>query len=75
MSAVEPHYWGHHPVLQISGLAVSGFTTVILLILLIGSFIMFGLGLIGMYIGQIFAEVKNRPLYIVDERKSIFKKQ
>lgn len=57
------------------GVAVSGFTTVILLILLIGSFIMFGLGLIGMYIGQIFAEVKNRPLYIVDERKSIFKKQ
>ncbi len=60
---------------KFAGLAVSGFTTVILLILLIGSFIMFGLGLIGMYIGQIFAEVKNRPLYIVDERKSIFKKQ
>jgi dolichol-phosphate mannosyltransferase len=54
--------------------AVSGFTTVILLISLIGSFIMFGLGLIGMYIGQIFAEVKKRPLYIVDERKSKLKK-
>jgi hypothetical protein len=35
---------------------------------------MFGLGLIGMYIGQIFAEVKKRPLYIVDERKSKLKK-
>jgi dolichol-phosphate mannosyltransferase len=56
------------------GVAVSGFTTVILLISLIGSFIMFGLGLIGMYIGQIFAEVKKRPLYIVDERKSKLKK-
>lgn len=51
------------------GLAVSGFTTVILLILLIGSFIMFGLGLLGMYIGQIFTEVKGRPLYVLDKKK------
>lgn len=51
------------------GVAVSGLTTVILLILLIGSFIMFGLGLIGVYIGQIFTEVKNRPIYLMDEQK------
>jgi dolichol-phosphate mannosyltransferase len=49
---------------------VSGFTTVILLILLIGSFIMFGLGLIGIYLGQLFEEVKNRPIFLVDENKS-----
>ena len=52
------------------GLAVSGFTTVILLILLIGSFIMFGLGLLGIYVGQIFEEVKKRPVYMVDYKKS-----
>lgn len=52
---------------KFTGQAVSGFTTVILLILLIGSFIMFGLGLIGVYLGQIFKEVKGRPVFIVDD--------
>ena len=56
---------------KFTGLAVSGFTTVILLILLIGSFIMFGLGLIGVYLGQIFDEVKRRPVFMVDNEKSI----
>ncbi len=55
---------------KFTGQAVSGFTTVILLILLIGSFIMFGLGLIGVYLGQIFKEIKKRPIYIVDHSKS-----
>ncbi|VAX09091.1 hypothetical protein MNBD_GAMMA26-2282 [hydrothermal vent metagenome] len=53
-----------------SGQAVSGFTTVILLILLIGSLIMFGLGLIGVYIEQVFDEIKQRPTYLVDQEKS-----
>lgn len=55
---------------KFAGIAVSGFTTVILLILLLGSFIMFGLGLIGIYLGQIFEEVKNRPVYLVDKTRS-----
>ena len=57
---------------KFTGQAVSGFTTVILLILIIGGCIMIGLGLIGIYIGQIFKEVKNRPVYVVDEGKSTF---
>lgn len=56
---------------KFTGQAVSGFTTVILLILLIGGFIMFGLGLIGVYLGQIFKETKNRPLYLIDKKRSI----
>ncbi len=51
------------------GHAVSGFTTVILLILIVGSFIMFGLGLIGVYLEQIFDELKHRPLYIIQQDK------
>mgnify|MGYP006296042531 CR=1 FL=1 len=57
---------------KVTGQAVSGFTTVILLILIIGGCIMIGLGLIGIYIGQIFKEVKHRPVYVVDEEKSTF---
>jgi dolichol-phosphate mannosyltransferase len=48
-----------------SGKAASGFTTVILLQLLIGASIMLSLGLIGIYIARIFTEVKGRPRYII----------
>lgn len=50
-----------------SGCAVEGFTTVILLLLLIGSAIMLSLGVIGHYIAKIYDEVKKRPKYIVSE--------
>ena len=49
------------------GKAVEGFTTVILLILLIGSTIMISLGIIGYYIARIFEEVKGRPKYLISE--------
>lgn len=52
-------------VMWFSGQAASGFTTVILLLLLIGGSIMLSLGLIGIYIARIFTEVKGRPRYIV----------
>ncbi len=51
-----------------SGKAVEGFTTVILLILLIGSMIMISLGIIGFYIARIYEETKGRPKYIVSRR-------
>ena len=48
-----------------SGHAVEGFTTVILLILMIGSIIMISLGITGYYIARIYEEVKRRPRYII----------
>ncbi len=48
------------------GDAVSGFVTIIITLLLIGSFIMISLGIIGEYIAKIYAEVKDRPSYIVE---------
>jgi glycosyltransferase involved in cell wall biosynthesis len=47
------------------GFAEEGFPTVILLILGMGSMILFGLGLIGEYIAAIYREVKQRPPYII----------
>ena len=47
------------------GNSVEGFTTVILLILIIGGFIMLSLGVIGHYIARIYEEVKGRPKYII----------
>ena len=50
-----------------SGQAVEGFTTVILLLLFIGSMIMISLGIIGYYISRIYEEVKGRPKYIISK--------
>jgi glycosyltransferase involved in cell wall biosynthesis len=47
------------------GSALPGFTTVILLQLVIGGFLMMSLGIIGTYIARIYDEVKGRPRYIV----------
>lgn len=51
-----------------SGRAASGFTTVILLQLLIGSLVLISLGLIGLYLASLFHEEKKRPRYIVSDR-------
>ncbi|MBR3825846.1 MAG: glycosyltransferase family 2 protein [Lachnospiraceae bacterium] len=54
-------------VRYLMGNSAEGFTTVILLILLIGGFIMLSLGIIGHYIARIYEEVKGRPKYIISE--------
>jgi hypothetical protein len=51
--------------LKVTGRAVSGFATVILLELIIGSLLMISLGIIGQYLARIYEEVKGRPRYIV----------
>lgn len=47
--------------------AVEGFTTVILIELIIGALVMLSLGIIGGYIARIYEEVKGRHRYIVSE--------
>ena len=50
-----------------TGQPPSGITTVIILQLVIGSFLLFGLGVIGEYIARIYDEVKARPRYLISE--------
>lgn len=52
----------------ISGVDVPGFATLIVSITFFSGIQLLSLGIIGEYIGRIFAEVKGRPLYIVDEK-------
>lgn len=54
-------------VKYISGTAVEGFTTVILLVLIIGGFIMLSLGILGHYLARIYEEVKGRPKFIISK--------
>ncbi len=44
---------------------VGGLSTIYILQLTIGSFVMIGLGIIGLYLTKIYDEVKKRPRYIV----------
>lgn len=52
---------------KIIGEALEGFTTVIMIELLIGSICMTSLGIIGYYIAKIYEEIKGRPRYISSE--------
>jgi polyisoprenyl-phosphate glycosyltransferase len=48
--------------------AGSGFTTVILCVLFLGSVQLICVGILGEYIGRIYEEIKQRPLYIVQQK-------
>lgn len=52
---------------KLFGHAVAGFTTVIVIILFFSSIIMISIGILGLYLSKIFTEVKNRPIFIIDE--------
>ncbi len=49
------------------GITVTGFTTVIVSIWFIGGLLLANMGVLGLYLGKVFNEVKDRPLYIVKE--------
>jgi dolichol-phosphate mannosyltransferase len=46
---------------------VPGYTTTVFSIWFVGGLILFMLGIVGLYIGKIFDQVKERQLYIVDQ--------
>lgn len=50
-----------------TGHAVEGYTTLLIVLLFIGSAVMMSLGIIGYYIARIYEEVKRRPRYIVSK--------
>ena len=49
------------------GIAIPGYATIIVLILLLGSMQLFCIGIIGEYVGRTFEQSKNRPVYIAKE--------
>ena len=50
---------------KICGRALEGMTTVIIILIFIGSIMMISLGVIGYYVARIYDEIKGRPKYIV----------
>ena len=53
------------------GIDVPGYASLLVFILLLGGIQMIILGILGEYIGRIFIEVKNRPIYIVEEKVNL----
>ena len=49
------------------GIDIPGYATIIVLILFFGSMQLFGLGIIGEYVGRTFEQSKDRPIYIAKE--------
>ena len=52
---------------KIQGRALEGMTTVIIILIFIGSIMMISLGIIGYYVARIYEEIKGRPKYIVSD--------
>lgn len=51
------------------GGSVNGWASIVSVILLIGGIQLLCLGILGRYVGNIYLEVKKRPLYIIKEKK------
>jgi polyisoprenyl-phosphate glycosyltransferase len=58
-----PYVWYSY----INGSAVSGWSSLLVTVVFFGGLQLFVLGIIGIYIGKIFMQVKQRPLYYVEE--------
>lgn len=52
---------------RISGNIYPGWTSLVVLLLVIGGLITISTGVTGLYIGRVFNEARERPLYVVDE--------
>ena len=48
--------------------AVTGFTTLLTMMMFIGGIQLITIGILGEYTGRIYEEVKQRPLYVIAEK-------
>jgi glycosyltransferase involved in cell wall biosynthesis len=51
----------------VTGTAIQGWTSLMLVVVVLGAVQMFVLGMIGEYLGRLYVEAKKRPLYIVSD--------
>ncbi|HEY8763649.1 MAG TPA: glycosyltransferase family 2 protein [Solirubrobacteraceae bacterium] len=50
--------------------AVPGYTSLAVLLLVLAGFIIVSVGVVGLYVGRIFEQVKGRPLFLIDAEAS-----
>lgn len=54
---------------------MEGYTTLLMVLLVVGSGVMISLGIIGFYIGKIYEEVRRRPRYLISRMTASEKTQ
>ncbi len=47
---------------------VAGYTSIIASVWLLGGMVLFAIGVVGLYVGQVFRNVQGRPYFIISER-------
>jgi len=57
------------------GYEVQGWTSIIISIFFSTGSLLIVLGILGIYVGRIFNQVKNRPLYVIEEYKNLVTKK
>jgi hypothetical protein len=58
----------------LSKIAILGWATIIVITTLIGGIQLLSIGVIGEYIGRLYMQTKNRPLYIIEKKYGNFDK-
>jgi len=61
---------------RVAGEAYPGWTSIVVAILVLGGFIILSTGITGLYIGKVFDQARERPVFVVDqlaERDSLMK--
>ena len=48
---------------------VPGYTSLAVLLLVLAGFIIVSVGVVGLYVGRIFEQVKDRPLFLIDQER------
>lgn len=68
LSALFAFFYGFYFLVKtcLMGDVVHGFPSLIITILFLGGLQLMGIGVLGEYVGRLFMESKNRPLYLLD---------
>jgi glycosyltransferase involved in cell wall biosynthesis len=56
----------YYLIARFTGTGYPGFTSLAVLILTLGGFVIMTTGIVGLYVGKVFEQVKGRPLFVLD---------
>jgi len=60
-------FFGYTVYSYLTGIAIHGWTTLMTVVLILGSSQLLVLGVVGEYLGRLYIQSKNRPLFIIEE--------